>query len=91
MGAGRFCRSYRAGLNSSTLTGGYSEECLPRYASRIGIDPAVLRPLRFFLWVLHSRSEYQHSSPMLREYRSPKLCVESFVALWEEELCGMVR
>lgn len=88
MHSGRFAESYRRALDPGTLTGGVMRECLARYAGRVGLDPAVLRPLRLLTWMHHARSEHRRfvedaggAAPnpgVLRRSR--------FLRLWEEEL-----
>lgn len=56
---GNMVASYRATLRPDSFTGGVRHECLARYASKIGVDVAALRPLRLLVWLIHSRSEYQ--------------------------------
>jgi aminoglycoside phosphotransferase (APT) family kinase protein len=87
MKSGRFREAYRATLDLATPLGRVRQECLDRYADRIGIDIGQLRALRLLVWLLHSRSEYQHlvadaAGKPAREVLRRSL----FVSLWEEEM-----
>jgi hypothetical protein len=85
--SGRLRESYRATLIPSTFTGGIIDECLARYASQVGLDPASLRPLRLFSWLLHSRSEYQwFVADVAGQPERETLRRSLFMSLWEEEL-----
>jgi hypothetical protein len=85
--SGRFCQSYRTGLDPSTFTGAVQQECLSRYASQTGIDPSVLRPLRLLVWVIHSRSEYlRYAADEAGKPKPETLRRSLFIQLWEEEL-----
>lgn len=85
--SGRFCQSYRTGLDPSTFTGAVRQECLSRYASQTGIDPSVLRPLRLLVWVIHSRSEYlRYVADEAGKPKPETLRRSLFIQLWEEEL-----
>jgi hypothetical protein len=79
--------SYQAVLDPTTFTGQVFSECTARYASRIGLDPSTLRPLRVLTWIFHSRSEYHHFTADMAEKPGDKLLKRSlFVRLWEAEL-----
>lgn len=82
------CReSYRTALDSSTLTGDTLCECLAHYAKQTDLDPSALRPLRLFVWLVHSRSEYQRFVADVAGRPNPETLRRSlFVGLWEEEL-----
>jgi aminoglycoside phosphotransferase (APT) family kinase protein len=84
----RFRESYRASLNSATLTGGVRSECLALYSKQVGLDPAAdLHPLRLLVWLIHSRSDYQHFKADVAAKPHPELLRRSlFLSLWEEEL-----
>jgi hypothetical protein len=88
----RFCKSYRATLDPSTLTGGVLRECMAHYISCTGMDPAALRPLRLLTWMLHSRSEYQHFvADVAGKPECETLRRSLFLKLWEEEVRHCVR
>jgi hypothetical protein len=79
--------SYQAVLEPTTFTGRVFSECTARYASRLGLDPSTLRPLRLLTWIFHSRSEYHHFTADMAEKPGDKLLKRSlFVRLWEAEL-----
>jgi SAM-dependent methyltransferase len=79
--------SYQAVLEPTTFTGRVFSECTARYASRLGLDPSTLRPLRLLTWIFHSRSEYRHFTADMAEKPGDKLLKRSlFVSLWEAEL-----
>jgi hypothetical protein len=85
--SGRFRESYRATLDPSTPSGALRRECVERYSSRIGLEPNELRPLDLLLWMLHSRSEYDHfTADAGGPPESERLRSSLFVSLWEEEL-----
>lgn len=85
--SGRCAESYRDALDPSTFTGRVRRECVARYCAEIGIDPGLILPLRVFVWILHSRSEYQRlvadggGAPPLDALRKGL-----FVRLWQMEL-----
>lgn len=87
MRSGRVRESYRATLDAATQIGGVMRECLTRYASLVGIDPANLPPLRLLGWLLHSRSEYQwFVADVTGKPERETLRRSLFVSLWREEL-----
>jgi len=78
---------HRNTLNLSTSTGSVVRECMERYASKIGLDPAPLRALRLLCWLLHSRSEYRwFAADVARKPDREMLRKSLFVSLWEEEM-----
>jgi aminoglycoside phosphotransferase (APT) family kinase protein len=83
----RMMRSYRTGVDPRTFTGAVHRECVSRYIDATGLDPAVVRPLRQFTWILHSRFEYRRlvadfgASPTSEVLRRSVL-----LRLWEEEV-----
>jgi hypothetical protein len=87
MKSGRFRDSYRASLSPNTFTGQVRMECELRYFERIRLDPAVLRPLRLLVWLIHSKSEYKRFVAEADGRPTPTTLRGSlFVSLWEEEL-----
>ncbi len=87
----RFRESYRTSRSPATFTGRLLEECLQRYATRTGIDPMALAPLRLFVWLIHSRSEYQQLAAASAGRPDPTALRRSlFVSLWEEELAHAI-
>jgi hypothetical protein len=53
----------------------------------VGIDPAALRPLRAFTWVLHADGEYDRLAADAGGHPTPALLGRSlFVRLWREEM-----
>jgi len=55
---GRYRDSYRAMLDPAAPRGSLAERCMSLYCRRLGLDPAVVRPLRVLTWMVHARSEY---------------------------------
>ncbi len=87
IGSGRFRESYRTALDPSTLVSRLRSECLARYASHIGLDTDALRPLGLLVWLIHSRSEYQHfTADVAGRPEREALRRSLFVTLWEEEV-----
>jgi hypothetical protein len=85
-GSGRFRESYRASFDPATRIGALRSECLAEYASQVGLDSDRLRPLGLLVWLLHSRSEYQHfTADVARRPERKTLERSLFVSLWEEE------
>jgi hypothetical protein len=82
------CRgSYRTAMNPSTLTGSVTQECLSLYCDQLGLEPGALNPIRLLVWLLHSRSEYQHMTADAGGRPGPEVLGHSlFVRLWKEEL-----
>lgn len=88
----RAVESYRAILDPQTFTGGIVAECLARYVEQTGLDPQLLRPLRLLLWLIHSRSEYEHFVREAGGEPSTELLQGSlFLRFWEEELKNCAR
>jgi hypothetical protein len=86
-GSGCFRESYRATLDPTTVFGRVRADCLARYASQVGLNPDALLPLGLLVWLIHSRSEYQHfTADMARRPEREILRRSLFVSLWEEEL-----
>ena len=84
---GRFRESYRAALDPTTVLGSLRSECLARYASLVGLDSDALRPLGVLVWLIHSRSEFQHFSADVAGIPEREALRRSlFVSLWEEEV-----
>jgi hypothetical protein len=86
--SGRYREAYRASLNPATLMGAIRVEALARYQQRLGLDPALMAPLRLFVWLVHARSEYQR---LVADAPTPTVDPErlrqaGFVALWAAEL-----
>ena len=87
IGSGRFRESYRTTLDPSTLVGSVRSECLARYASQVGLHSDALRPLGLLVWLIHSRSEYQHfAADVAGRPEREALRHSLFISLWEEEL-----
>jgi len=87
IGSGRFHESYRTALDPSTTVGSFRSECLARYASLVGLDTDALRPLGLLVWLIHSRSEYQHFTADVAGRPDREALRRSlFVSLWEEEV-----
>ena len=85
--SGRFRESYRAALDPTTLLGSLRSECLARYANHVGLDTDALRPLGLLVWLIHSRSEYQHfTADVAGRPEREALRRSLFVSLWEEEV-----
>jgi hypothetical protein len=86
-GSGCFRESYRATLDPTTVFGRVRVDCLARYASQLGLNPDALLPLGLLVWLIHSRSEYQHFIADVASKPERKILRRSlFVSLWEEEL-----
>lgn len=85
--SGHIVESYRNMLNPTTQHGRAWSECVGHYLSELGIDSVMLRPLRLFAWLLHSRSEVQQliadegGAPSLDALRR-----SLFFTLWQQEL-----
>jgi hypothetical protein len=79
--------SYRAALDPSTSTGNLVTMCQELYMRSLGLDPSVMRPLRVFTWLVHSRSEYARLVNDGAGQPDPITLQNSlFVSLWEEDL-----
>jgi hypothetical protein len=87
MDSGHFRDSYRAAMDPSTLTGSVTHECLTCYSDQLGLKLDSLEPIRLLVWLLHSRSEYQHITADAGGKPQPEVLRRSlFVRLWKEEL-----
>ena len=81
-----FADSYRASLDSTTLTGRVRAECLARYAQAVGLGTSQLSALRLLVWLWHACWEARQlgggdalrADP--RELRGIR-----FLDLWQEE------
>ena len=77
---------YRQLLDAGTAPGKLFAECLARYAERVGLDPAALRPLRRLTWLLHCRWEFQDLARDAGIAPSKDQIRRSlFLRLWEED------
>jgi hypothetical protein len=84
---GRFRESYRQFLDRFSRTGAVAGECISLYTSRVGLPESALRPLRVLVWMLHSRSEYEHLAADVMGRPAPDALRQSvFLSLWEEEV-----
>ena len=83
----RMMQSYRRGVDSRAFTGAVHRECITRYFDQTGMDPAAVRPLRQFTWILHSRFEYRRLVADFGASPSPEVLRRSaLLRLWEEEV-----
>jgi hypothetical protein len=88
MDSGREVDTYARMLDARSPSGEVFHECLEQYTRAVGIEAAVLGPLRILLWMLHAQSEYQHlvgdagGAPPGEQ----ALLRSVFVRLWREEL-----
>jgi hypothetical protein len=83
----RMIHSYRTGTDPHSLTGAVHHECLSRYFDETGMDPAAVRPLRQFTWILHSRFEYQRMVADFGPSPGPEVLRRSvLLRLWEAEV-----
>ena len=57
---GRFVEAHRAAWSEKTALGRVNQACVARYLARLDLDPALLRPLRLFAWLLHAHSDFVH-------------------------------
>jgi aminoglycoside phosphotransferase (APT) family kinase protein len=55
--SGRVVDSYARSLDPITATGRVVAACERRYVERLGLDPALISPLRALAWISHSSSE----------------------------------
>jgi hypothetical protein len=55
--SGRVVDSYARSLDPVTSTGRVVAACERRYVERLGLDPALISPLRALAWIIHSASE----------------------------------
>jgi hypothetical protein len=79
--------SYVRLLDSGTATGRVAAECLASYCRELGLDPAVLSPLRLLTWIVHSRSDFRHMQMDTGAMPSEgSLRTSVFLGLVEEEL-----
>ncbi len=84
---GGFRLSYRRSLDPSSFTGRVRQACLERYADLLGLELAGLTPLRLLVWLIHSRSDFQHLVADCGGPPGPKALANSlFLSLWSEEL-----
>jgi hypothetical protein len=56
---GDFQDTYRNAQAPGRFTGKIHEECFYNYFEELGLEPAVLEPLRLFTWTLHANLQYQ--------------------------------
>ncbi|HEX7981540.1 MAG TPA: hypothetical protein VF461_23210 [Gemmatimonadaceae bacterium] len=57
---GRYVDAHRAAWSRRTALGRANHKCVARYLAHFELDPALLRPLRLFAWVLHAHSDFLH-------------------------------
>jgi hypothetical protein len=79
--------TYRRALDPATPAGRVMFESERRYFDHLGLDPALLSPLRLLTWLIHSRSEYKQIAARSDGLPDPAVLRHSrFVSLWEEAL-----
>ena len=84
---GRSRETYRATLDPGTFVGAIAARCVERYAARLALPPASVRPLRLLTWMVHARSEFRQFSIDAAGPPAPDLLRRGlFLALWEEEV-----
>jgi hypothetical protein len=84
---GRLRETYRATLDPGTFVGAIAAQCVERYAARLALPPASVRPLRLLTWMVHARSEFRQFSIDAAGPPAPELLRRGlFLALWEEEV-----
>jgi hypothetical protein len=57
---GRYVEAHRAAWSAKTALGRVNQACVARYLAHFDLDPALLRPLRLFAWLLHAHSDFVH-------------------------------
>jgi Phosphotransferase enzyme family len=79
--------AYERSLDPATSTGRVVAECESHYCERLGLEPAVLAPLRLLCWAVHCRSEFRHAE--LDAAKAPtaeRLSRGLFLTLFRSEL-----
>jgi len=88
----RFAEAYRASLDPTSFSGRVRAECLERYLRLTGLDPAAVNPLRLLVWLVHTRSDYEH---LVADYAgqpaAAALRASLFLTLWRAELDAVSR
>jgi len=84
---GRFREVYRATLDPTTNYGRVRAECFARYASRVGVQPALVSPLSLVPWMQRSLREHQgmRDATLGAEGRDA-FSRGLYVTLWQEHL-----
>jgi Ser/Thr protein kinase RdoA (MazF antagonist) len=87
LATGRVREAYAASLDPATRTGRVVRACESSYCERLGLDFALLPPLRLLCWAVHARSDYAQltgdaAGPPIRD----ALGLSFFLTLWREEL-----
>ena len=85
--------AYRRTLDSRTFTGAIRMECLNRYATQLGLDPAVASPLAALVWAIHAASDYRAiEADLAGGHPGTGILRQSvFLNLWYEEVQQMER
>jgi hypothetical protein len=84
-------QSLRASLDPSSFTGAVQAECLERYARRVGLERAALRPLRLVLWLRQANREYRWRAKRLDDTPRPDdLRRNRFLRIWEADVRAIV-
>ena len=80
-------QSYRRTRDPSTFTGGVYQECMTRYAERVGLDVGHVRGLHLLTWLIHTRSDHRRFTADAGAL-PPAASLERslFLALWRTEL-----
>jgi hypothetical protein len=85
--SGRFRETYRATLDPGTFVGSIAARCVGRYAARLALPSAFVRPLRILTWMVHAPSELRQFMVDMAGPPAPGLLRRGlFLALWEEEV-----
>jgi hypothetical protein len=87
--SGRYEESYLGMLDPGSRIGAVAGECQTAYLGHLGLDAGILRPLRLFAWMLHSRSAVERLRSDTRAAPTrAQLRATLFLRLWEAELLG---
>jgi len=85
--SGRTREVYARSRDVRTATGSVVDRCERSYCERLGLDHALLRPLRVLCWIIHSRSEYNRLELDIAGRPDRETLRSSlFLGLWKEEL-----
>jgi len=84
---GRYVEAHRAAWSRETEIGRANHASVARYFAHFELDPALLRPLRLFAWVLHAHSDFLHlRADAAGPPDAARLRASRFLRLYEAEL-----
>ncbi|MGH7556107.1 MAG: phosphotransferase family protein [Longimicrobiales bacterium] len=82
--SGRLAAAYRSTLDPSSPAGQLRQDCLTRYADRVGIDARHFPALSMLTWIVHARGEHDRLRADVGGDAPQTIGGSVFLQLWRE-------